>query len=196
MAQYFPTELASLYFIIVVILWILGEIIGSTITPAIRRRGVEIERKDKGSRIIIFVGTFLAIFIAFELKAYNIGTLPEWMTYFGTTLMLMGVIFRQWSISVLGKYFSQSIGIQKGQKIVKSGPYRYVRHPSYTGAFLIWLGIGFALQSWVAVIIILVIYGLIFGYRMKMEEEMLISEFGDEYKQYMKTTKKIIPFIL
>ncbi len=62
-------------------------------------------------------------------------------------LMIIGIFIRQWSINELGVFFSVDVGTQKGQKVVQKGPYKLVRHPSYTGLLLTLIGIGLALQS-------------------------------------------------
>lgn len=196
MVQLFPSDLAALAYDIVLILWFLSELVGGRIIPALRRRGTKIERRDNGSALFIVGGIILSVFIAYSFAASGIAMLPGWVSWVGIALMLAGIIIRQWSIAVLGRYFSPVVGIQEGQKVVKTGPYRLVRHPSYTGALLIIVGIGLALQSWGAVLVLLVISGLSYGYRIKREEKVLVSELGDEYIQYMKTTKKIIPYII
>jgi protein-S-isoprenylcysteine O-methyltransferase Ste14 len=196
MAPLFPSDLAALSFNIVVIIWIVSEIIGGGVIPRLRRRGTKIRRKDRGTALIIIGGVWLSVLIALFFGALDIARLPGWVTWAGLALMLIGIVIRQWSIAVLGSYFSPSVGTQAGQKLVKSGPYRLIRHPSYTGALLIVAGIGLALQSWGAVLVILVISGSTYGYRIRIEEKLLISELGDEYLQYMKTTKRIIPYIV
>jgi protein-S-isoprenylcysteine O-methyltransferase Ste14 len=196
MVQFFPTELANLLYNIVVVLWVLSEIVGGRIVPALRRRGTKIERRDRGSALLIIGGIFLSIAIAFLFASNGIAMLPGWVSYVGIALMVAGIIVRQWAIAVLGRYFSPVVGIQEGQKVVKTGPYRLVRHPSYTGALLIIVGVGLALQSWGAVLVLLLVFGITFGYRIRMEEKVLVSELGDEYVQYMKTTKRIIPYII
>ena len=103
---------------------------------------------------------------------------------------------RQWAVAVLGRYFSNVIGIQENQKVVQSGPYRLVRHPSYTGILLIQIGIALALQSLVAIFAALAIFGLAYGHRMLNEEKFLIKELGSDYTQYMNRTKRIIPFLV
>ena len=110
--------------------------------------------------------------------------------------MILGIVIRQWSIVELGRFFSVNVGTQKGQKVVKNGPYKLVRHPSYTGLLLTLIGIGLALLSWGAVIILILVFGCTFGYRIHIEEKLLISEFNGEYIQYMKKTKRLIPYIL
>jgi protein-S-isoprenylcysteine O-methyltransferase Ste14 len=86
--------------------------------------------------------------------------------------------------------------VQKNQKVVDHGPYRYIRHPSYLGLFLIVIGIGLALHSWAGILVLLVMNGVAFGYRMHVEEKVLVSELGDDYVQYIKRTKRLIPYIL
>lgn len=196
MAQLFPSGLANLLYNIVVILWILSEIVGGRIVPALRRRGTKIARRDRGSVLLIVGGIFLSIIIAFLFASNGIAMLPGWVSYVGIALMVAGIIVRQWAIAVLGRYFSPVVGIQEGQKVVKTGPYRLVRHPSYTGALMIIVGVGLALQSWGAVLVLLLVFSITFGYRIRMEEKVLVSELGDEYTQYMKTTKRIIPYII
>jgi protein-S-isoprenylcysteine O-methyltransferase Ste14 len=196
MAQFFPSDQADLFYTITGILWILSEIVGSSIIPSLRRRGTKIERRDRGSRFVIIGSIFLSIGIAFTFAAIGIAILPGWVSYIGSALMLAGIVLRQWSIAVLGGFFSPSVGIQKGQKVVTRGPYRLVRHPSYTGALMIVTGVGLALQSWGAVLVILLIAGLAFGYRIRMEEKVLVSELGEEYLPYSKRTKRLIPYIL
>jgi protein-S-isoprenylcysteine O-methyltransferase Ste14 len=191
----FPSDLAALVFEIVVIIWVVSEIIGGGVIPRLRRRGAKIQRKDRGTALIIIGGVWLSVFIALTFGGMDIARLPGWVTWVGFALMLVGIVIRQWAIAVLGSYFSPSVGTQKGQKVVKNGPYRIVRHPSYTGALLIMVGVGLALQSWGAVLVILVIFAITFGYRMRLEEKLLVSEIGDDYLEYMKTTKRIIPYI-
>ena len=97
---------------------------------------------------------------------------------------------------VLGRFFSWMVAVQEGQKVVDSGPYRLVRHPSYTGVLLILMGVGLALQSWGAVLLLLLIFGLAYGYRIHVEEKVMISELGDDYIKYSQRTKRLIPYVL
>jgi protein-S-isoprenylcysteine O-methyltransferase Ste14 len=194
-AEFFPSDQAALFYNLAAILWILSEIVGSFLIPSLRRRGAKIERQDRGSRFLIVGSIFLSIGIAFSFAALGIARLPDWVSYAGSALMLAGIVLRQWSIAVLGGYFSQSVGIQKGQKVVSGGPYRLIRHPSYTGALMIVTGVGLALRSLGALFVILILVGLAFGFRIRMEERVLVSELGDEYLQYSKRTKRLIPYI-
>ena len=195
MAQFFPSDQAALLYNLAAILWILSEIVGSFLIPSLRRRGAKIESQDQGSRFLIIGSIFLSIGIAFSFAALGIARLPDWISYAGSALMLAGIGLRQWSIAVLGGYFSQSVGIQKGQKVVSRGPYRLIRHPSYTGALVIVTGVGLALRSLGAVVVVLVLVGLAFRHRIRTEEQVLASGLGDAYVQYSKRTKRLIPYI-
>jgi protein-S-isoprenylcysteine O-methyltransferase Ste14 len=186
----------STLFLLAIILWIISEYIGTYIIPYFRRHGAKINKEDRWSRLILALATYISVLVAFYFAFSNIALLPIWTFYLGIFLMILGIIIRQWSIAVLGNFFSVDVGTQKGQKVVKNGPYKLVRHPSYTGILLTIIGIGLALQSWAAVIII--ILGFIFGfsYRIHVEEKLLVSKLGDEYIKYMKETKRLIPYIL
>ncbi|MDD3984858.1 MAG: isoprenylcysteine carboxylmethyltransferase family protein [Methanobacterium sp.] len=110
--------------------------------------------------------------------------------------MIIGFIIRQWSITILGCFFLPTVGVKKDHKLIDSGPYKLIRHPSYTGSCIFLIGLGLTLQSWGTVIIAIIIISIAYGYRIHIEENILISKFGDEYIKYMKRTKKIIPYIL
>ncbi len=192
----FPTVSEALIFQIVLTLWILSEIVGGTIIPYIRRGGTVLKRNDRGSGLFIFFMIFLSIITAIVFASAGIANLPTWFFYPGIIVMILGIIFRQWSIAILGKFFSGTVGTQKGQKVVEKGPYKYIRHPSYTGALLILIGIGLALQSLGAVIILVLLFSLAYGYRIYVEEKLLTSELGYPYIEYKKRTKKLIPYIV
>ncbi len=80
--------------------------------------------------------------------------------------------------------------------MIRNGPYRLVRHPVYAGEILSFIGLGLALQSWVALLIIPVTASVFYSNRIRIEEKFLTAELGDDYVQYMKSVKRIIPRIL
>jgi protein-S-isoprenylcysteine O-methyltransferase Ste14 len=185
----------STIFLLAIILWILSEYIGASIIPYLRRHGSKIKKEDKGSRLLLSLGLYISVIIAFYFAFNNIGALPSWTFYSGIFLIILGIFIRQWSIAELGSFFSVNVGTQKGQNVIKKGPYKLVRHPSYTGLLLILIGIGLALQSWWAVVIIILGFSFTFGYRIHIEEKLLISELNGDYIEYMKNTKRLIPYI-
>jgi protein-S-isoprenylcysteine O-methyltransferase Ste14 len=202
MSPWLPISFASaneaLLFSIVFYGWICSEIILSTILPRFRqyRSGAKLERKDRGSGITVIIGVIASVFVAFTFSEAKITLLPDWTFYPGIALMIGGIFLRQWSIAILGRYFSMLVSVQKEQSIVKRGPYRFIRHPSYTGALLTLIGIGLAVQSWGALLVLVLIFGIVYGYRIYVEEKALVAHFGEEYIAYMKETKMLIPFLI
>jgi len=196
MVELFPSSIAALVFYIMYLLLILSEVMGGVILPRLHRRGTEITKKDKGSSQLISLGNFVSVVIVFSFALSGTAMWPSWVYYPGILLMVLGIVLRQWSMAALGSFFSGTVGVQEGQKVVDTGPYRLVRHPSYTGGLLIFAGMGLALQSWGAILLIVLIFGLAFGYRIYVEEKVLVSEFGEEYVEYAKRTKRLIPYIL
>ena len=196
LAELFPTTTAASVFFVVYALWLLSELVIGGIIPRSRRHGTPIRYEDRSSRLLISLSMFLSLMIAFLFAASGITSLPSGAFYLGIGLMIAGILLRQWSIAVLGRYFSRTVGVQEGQAVVDRGPYRLVRHPAYTGSLLTMVGLGVVLQSWGAVLVLIVFFGAAFGYRIHVEEAVLTSTLGDEYVAYAKKTKRLIPYVL
>ena len=196
LAELFPTTTAASIFFVVYAFWLLSELVIGGIIPRSRRHGTPIRYEDRSSRLLISLSMFLSLMIAFLFAASGIASLPSGAFYLGIGLMIAGILLRQWSIAVLGRYFSRTVGVQEGQAVVDRGPYRLVRHPAYTGSLLTMVGLGFVLQSWGAVLVLIAFFGVAFGYRIHVEEAVLTSKLGDEYVAYAKKTKRLIPYVL
>lgn len=104
--------------------------------------------------------------------------------------------FRWYAVRTLGKYFTLQVAIQPGQTVVESGPYRLIRHPSYTGSLMSILGLGLVLSNWLSLIAVLLFTILGYSYRIWVEEMTLVNALGEPYRDYMKRTKRIVPFII
>lgn len=196
MVEVLTSDMAEALFTFVYFLIILTEIIGGIIVPRVRRHGTEIKKKKRGSGRLISVSVVVSFIVAYFLALSGITLMPSWVFYLGIIIMIFGIMVRQWSIAVLGRFFSPTIGVQEGQKVVDRGPYRLVRHPSYTGILLILVGVGLAFQSLAAILVILLIFSVAYGYRMNEEEKVLALELGDEYVKYAKRTKRLIPYLV
>jgi len=190
------TSFELILFVSLILLWILLEIIDFGIIRRLRLSSGAINRKDSGSNLLLRVSLYVSIIIAIFLAENDITKLPTWFFYPGILLMAFGILVRQWAILTLGRFFTFTVSVQKNQKVVDYGPYRFIRHPSYLGVSLTVIGIGVALQSLCGILVILVLFGLALGYRIHIEEKFLVSELGDDYIQYMKRTKRLIPFVL
>lgn len=113
----------------------------------------------------------------------------------GTFLFIIGTALRVWSVITLGKFFTFEIGIRNSHSIIEKGPYRWIRHPSYTGYGVMLIASSFIFASGLQLIIVFVGPILFFILRIRNEERMLTNYFGEQYKSYMKRTKRLVPFI-
>ena len=95
----------------------------------------------------------------------------------------------------VGQIFFGALRVQKDHTLVESGPYRYVHHPSYAGAFIFFVGLRLALQSWGSVLALALIFAVVYGYRMYVEEKILILELGEAYISYSWRAKRLIPYV-
>jgi protein-S-isoprenylcysteine O-methyltransferase len=140
----------------------------------------------------VYLGVTAALGIARVpgLRAYA----NDWWTLgLGIAVVLAGGALRSWAILSLGRYFRREVTIEPGQRIVRRGPYRRLRHPSYAGLFLIFAGFGLAFGSWVgaAVVLAIVFAGLL--PRIRVEERALAKAFGTDYTDYANSTARVIP---
>jgi protein-S-isoprenylcysteine O-methyltransferase Ste14 len=141
------------------------------------------------------VSVFIAIFVADAFATAGVALLPQSSFYLGVGMMVAGILIRLWAVSTLRSFFSYTVQIKEGHHVIQTGPYRFVRHPAYTGSLLTVLGIGFALQSWGAVLVMAVVFGVTFGYRIRVEEKVLTGSLGEEYLSYSRRVKRLIPYV-
>jgi len=192
----FASGLGLVLFDTAYFVWIASELFGAVLVPRLRRRGATRVSRDRGSGPLIIFTVFVSIILAFSFGYSGIGVLPDWAFYLGIFLMFLGILVRQLAIAVLGRFFSLTVRVAEDHRVVEKGPYRLVRHPSYTGILITFIGLALAVQSWGALLVLLGIFSLSFGYRMKVEEKALLSELGQDYASYMKRTKRLIPYLI
>ena len=113
----------------------------------------------------------------------------------GILTMCLGFLLRHWSIFVLGKYFRTTVELQQDHKIVRAGPYRYIRHPSYSGMLLFCIGYGLVAQNWFSLAAAVVLPTVALLHRITIEEAAMLQGLGTEYQQYQQETKRLIPAI-
>ncbi len=120
--------------------------------------------------------------------------LPTWLRWTGGVLMVICLPLVYWLFSSLGKNITGTVAIRKEHTLVTHGPYRWVRHPLYSVAFLLFTGFSFLAANW---FIPLTVLGTMFilTQRTPIEEAKLIERFGDEYRQYMLETGRYFPRI-
>lgn len=137
----------------------------------------------------------------------QIASLVEW-AYFPTNnkfnnswiliggfLLVAGTLFRLYAIKVLGKYFSATVQIKDEHKIITAGPYKFLRHPSYTGAYFAMLGSAILMHSIIGILIFGIGMLVVYHLRIKTEEQTLTNQFGILYKLYASRTYKMFPLV-
>ena len=111
------------------------------------------------------------------------------------SVMLIGLGLRIWAAVTLGGYYTRTLMTTKGHNVITTGPYAWVRHPAYLGVILLWSGFGALSSSLVIVFLFPVIFVIAYLYRISVEERMLVKELGDDYVQYQRRTRKLIPAV-
>ena len=112
------------------------------------------------------------------------------------TLEAAKKFFTERGVTVAGGItFTVNVAIHSGHEVIDTGPYRLIRHPSYTGALLAFLGLALCMANWWSLALVMVPILWAFGRRMSIEESALASALGAPYTQYMSRTKRLAPFI-
>jgi protein-S-isoprenylcysteine O-methyltransferase Ste14 len=114
----------------------------------------------------------------------------------GIASLVAGGWLRRHCFRMLGESFTYDVRVRDGQAIVERGAYRYVRHPSYTAGLLLFGGIGLALTNWLSLAATIVLPAAAYAYRISVEERALVETLGSPYVDYMKRTRRLIPFAL
>lgn len=155
------------------------------------------KKKDQGSLAFIWIVIIVFINISVLVSAktvYPILAGPD-MNRIGLSVILLGMVLRFVAIAQLGRLFTVNVTIRKDHHIKQDGLYRILRHPSYAGSLLSFLGFGLSQNNWLGLAIVFIPVFVAFVYRMNIEEKVLSAQFGEEYTAYMKHTSRVIPWI-
>ncbi len=153
------------------------------------------QKKDKGSFLVIVAGFTSIIYLNSICRKRLLLVMPVSIFWVGILFIILGVLLRVYSVWTLGKSFTLTAQVNSEQKIVQTGPYKYLRHPAYSGSILTLIGIALAFRSFIGVLGTLIIIAIIYGYRIFIEEKLLENNFGTSYEEYKKNTSRIIPHI-
>lgn len=142
--------------------------------------------------IVGFVATILFV-INPDWLAFASLPFPDWVRWIGVAIALAGFALLQWAQATLGKNWSDTPRMMKEQTLITSGPYRFIRHPIYT-AFLLILGSTFFISAnwliglcWTGMTVLEILS------RIQFEESLMLEYFGEQYRDYMKTTGRLLP---
>jgi protein-S-isoprenylcysteine O-methyltransferase len=166
-----------------------------TITRRSRGAGVRQDRSTLGVLWVVIMSSVAAgLYVALQVKA---AALPhrELCRLIALVLFAAGIALRWWAIVTLGRFFTVDVQIAHDHELVERGPFRLVRHPSYTGVLLAFVGFAISLANWAAFLVILLPISAAFIRRMNVEEQALSSALGERYLSYMRRTKRLVPGI-
>lgn len=159
------------------------------------RRGRPAER---WSLVVVSASAVVAVVAAIELAKWSGGSFgaAAWPLFVvGLALMIAGIVVRQWSILTLGRFFTIDVRVASDQTVVDRGPYRWVRHPSYSGLVLFFVGAGLALGSWASLLVLAVLPTAGLVLRIRSEERALLASLGDDYRRYADGRRRLFPGI-
>ena len=173
--------------------WVLGEIAVAVFTYTRSGRG---KVQDRGTQILLWIVIIGSFWIDGWMHSFLPDDMPGRHTVLvplAIALMALGLAIRATAILSLGKAFSANVAIRATQTLRRSGLYRFVRHPSYTGLEIIFLAAGVHSRTWACLAVCFIPPTAALLYRIHVEETALRRAFGADYDDYARTTKRLLP---
>ena len=185
----------SIFFYIISFAWIISEIVLSRMKKSDFENSIN--DYDKKTLKTIWITILFSLAIGIFVSTFSFGRISilPYQQIIGLILITLGLLIRWTSILKLKDSFTVDVSIRKDQTIIKDGIYKFIRHPSYSGSLLSFLGLSLVLTNVFTILIIVVPITIAFLHRIKIEENVLTDVIGTEYVEYSKQTKKLIPFI-
>jgi protein-S-isoprenylcysteine O-methyltransferase len=177
---------------ILCLIWVVSEVCLT------RRSRPGATSKDSGSEIVLRLVVLVSLgcglvaahrFHAFRLPARNVFYMV------GVFVFVAGMVLRIYSIIHLGRFFTLKVAIATDHRLIESGPYRFIRHPSYTGLLMMFFGIGLGIGDWLSVLVIIIPVFTALRWRIRIEEAALLEALGDSYRCYTKRARRLVPMI-
>ncbi len=162
-----------------------------------RSRGTGVRQDRSTLRVlwlVIMTSVVVGIWVATHWRWAALPHAAVW-AWIGLVLFVAGLILRWWSIVTLGRFFTVDVQIASDHELVDRGPFRVVRHPSYTGVLLAFVGFALSAGNWAALLVIILPIFAAFVRRMNVEEQALSAALGQRYTDYMQRTKRLVPAI-
>jgi protein-S-isoprenylcysteine O-methyltransferase Ste14 len=188
----------SSFLVVSLLIWRVME--ASVDIRSLKRLRAGARRQDQGSHVVLIIlitlGILLSLLVSFKVPATAIPFAHSFLFWSGIVLMYAGMALRFYAIHVLGTFFTTDVAISPQQSVIETGPYRFIRHPSYTGVLILLLGFGFCLTNWLSLLVLMGCALMGFRYRIHVEEQVLLKQLGQPYQEYMRHTKRLIPFVV
>ncbi|HME72519.1 MAG TPA: isoprenylcysteine carboxylmethyltransferase family protein [Myxococcota bacterium] len=140
--------------------------------------------------LVVWIPAIAALFTA------GLGPkLAPWTQWLGIAIGSAGIILRIVAFRTLGAYYTRTLVTVAGQRVVQRGPYRYIRHPGYLSALLIWVGAAAGFGFFLPPLLELVLLVPVYTHRIGVEERMLLKNLGSEYAIYRAKSWRLVPFV-
>jgi protein-S-isoprenylcysteine O-methyltransferase len=165
---------------------------------AARRGGGSVTRADRGSLTWIWALILGSCLFGFGIaRIFSFLQWPQklWIAVVADLLILAGFFMRLWAIQHLGRFFTVDVAIHKDHRVVDDGPYRFVRHPSYSAGMIAMTGVACLTFNWLGFVVIVGVCLAAYLIRISVEEKALFRDLGDDYRRYAMRTKRLIPWI-
>ena len=158
-------------------------------------------RESAGSRLSHFLPLIAAAALLIYPEQFHGWICTRFMPrtvvgyWVGVALLVAGLGFAIGARRYLGRNWSGTVTLKEDHELIRTGPYRWVRHPSYTGILLGFFGSAVALAEWRGLAAVL-LCTIAFLLKIRLEERWMIETFGDAYRRYRREVKALIPFVL
>ena len=175
--------------------WLIFEVVVVLLTRTRRGEG---KIGDRGSMLALWLSIMISVTAATwigEARPRDFLVHAPWVRPVCLSILTAGFLLRLTAILSLGRAFSVNVAIRSGQRVMKTGLYAWMRHPSYTGMLLMFFAIGLGTRNWISLAIMLVVPTAALLYRIHVEELALRDHFGEEYVAYSRETKRLVPGI-
>ena len=161
-------------------------------------KGEENKRVRRQSVVLLVMAPLLfgtLFFLPFaDRRSIGVMMAGQAVRWLGLLLYGLGLALMSWARNLLGRMYSGEVTIQKSHQLIKTGPYRYIRHPVYLGMLCSALGLSFLFRSWIGLVAMVpILVGLLF--RIRDEEAVLHKEFGSEWEVYCQQSSRFIPYL-
>ena len=164
-----------------------------SVAEGVLQARTQTEARDP-SRTWMVIGSLAGLALAFVLAGDPHLPGPDCLPVaIGLALMALGTVLRYWSVATLGRFFTVTVEVGEDHQLVERGPYALLRHPSYTGMLVVYLGVGVALDSWTGAAAAVLVPAAAVVNRIAHEERLLQERLGPSYVRYQGRTKRLVP---
>jgi protein-S-isoprenylcysteine O-methyltransferase Ste14 len=188
-------EVAEMIVILTSLVWVVLEVWLLIRDAARGNGGTALDKGTRAVNLVVILAAGVGAEVAHRVLLHDAGWQfgSQGVTLAGVLIMWAGLGLRFWAIQVLGRSFRTTVEVHEGQQVVDHGPYRWIRHPSYTGLLMIAAGLGVADGNWLSLALLLVLPLASLLPRIAVEEAVLTRALGQPYADYQAHTKRLVP---